>query len=98
MSDDSPWNEHYHCSSFLDTIEDNISSVYLHNLFEPFTTHVSIHKIDFENNLLNIKDTIPLDILIKPGIVKNLYIGEFFSSTKIDIYRTLLHYSRYVFS
>ena len=35
---------------------------------------VSIYEIDSEKNLSNIKETIPLDISIKPGIVENIYI------------------------
>jgi len=54
---------------------------------KPFTNFVSIHKIDSKNKLSNIKETIPLNISIKPGIDKILYIRASFTSSKVEIYR-----------
>lgn len=46
MSDNAPWDEHHHHSSFQNTIEDNLSGVYLPNFLEPFTNFIAIHEID----------------------------------------------------
>lgn len=81
MSHNTSWDKHHHRSSFPDTIEDNLSGVYLPNFVEPFMNYVSIHGIDSEENLSNIEEIIPLDISIKPGIVENIYIGESCSSS-----------------
>jgi hypothetical protein len=43
----------------------------------------------YEGNLGNISPTIPLDILIKPGIVENVHIGASFSSDEIRTYKAL---------
>jgi len=52
---------------------------------------VSIHEVDFKNNLLNIKEMIPLDISVKQGIVKNIYIGVSYSPSWVKIYRVVSH-------
>jgi len=88
MSNDAPWDEHHH-SSFPYTIEYNINGVYLPNFVEAFTNSIFIHDIDSENNLLNIEGTIPLDIYIKLGIIKYLYIGSSCTSHKINIYQAI---------
>ena len=64
------WDKHHHHSFLPNHIEDNLSDVYLPNFSEPFVNFVSIHEVDFEKNLSNIKETIPLNISIKPRIVE----------------------------
>ena len=97
MSNDASWDEHHHHSSFPDTIEDNISGVYLPNIVKPFMNFISIHEIDSEKNLSNIEEIISLDISIKPRIVENLYIGASCSSFKIEIYQAPFHEFKDVF-
>lgn len=50
---------------------------------------VSIHDIDYENNLSNIEETILVDISIKPKIVDNVHIGAFFSPNEIKTFKSL---------
>ena len=61
ISDDTLWYEHRHHSSFLDTIEDNLSGVYLPNSIELLTNSISIHEIDFIDWLLGF-------VVLKQGI------------------------------
>lgn len=75
MLDYAFWNVHHHHSSLPDSIEDNLSDVYLPNIVETFTSSFSIHEVDSEKNLSNIEETIPLDISVKLGIAKNICIG-----------------------
>lgn len=84
-------DENNHLSSLLYSIEDNLSDVYFPNFVEPFMNSVSIHEVDFKNNLLNIKEMIPLDISVKQGIVKNIYIGVSYSPSWVKIYRVVSH-------
>lgn len=98
VSNNASWNEHHHHSSFPNTIEDNLSGVYLPDFVKPFTNYVSIHEIECEKNILNIEETIPLDISIKLGMVENLYIGASCSSSETKIYQSLFRDFRDVFS
>lgn len=79
MSDDAPWDNHHHYSSFLDSFEDNVSELYRPNVVEMSTNFISIHDIDSKNNFSNIEEMTPLDILMKSKIVKNVHIVASFS-------------------
>lgn len=68
MPDDASWDDNHHRSSMSDTFEDNLSDIYLPNIVQISRNFVSIHEIDYEKNLSNIEEIIPLDILIKPII------------------------------
>ena len=98
MIDHTPQDEHHHHSSLPDSIEDNLSNVYFPNFVEPFTNFASIHEVEYEKNLLNIKEMIPIDISIKLGIVQNIRIGVSFSPSVIKIYRALFHEFQDIFS
>jgi len=89
MLDDASWDNHHHSSSLPDSIEDNLSDVYQPNIVKCFTNYVSIHKFDSENNISNIEETIPLDIHVKPNIVKNIHIGASFSPFENKTYKSL---------
>lgn len=62
---DAPWDDHQHHSPLPDSIDHNLSDVYLSNIIESFTNYVSIHKVDSKRNLTNIKETNPPDISLK---------------------------------
>ena len=44
---------------------------------------------DFEQNLANISQTVPIDISVKPGIVKHIHIGASCMDTKVNTYKAL---------
>lgn len=89
MPDDASWDDHHHHSSLPESIEDNLSDMYLPNIVDSFTNYISIHNIDSKNNISNIKETITLDIFVKPGIVENLHIGAFLYPYEIETYKSL---------
>jgi len=80
MLDDTSWDEHHDRSSLTDSIEDNISGLYMPNFFEPSMNFISIHEINFEKNLSNIEEKYPLNISVILGIVENIHIGASCSS------------------
>ena len=44
---------------------------------------------DSELNLRNISRTVPIDILVKPGIVENIHIGASCTEDEIQTYKAL---------
>ena len=40
---------------------------------------IMIHDVIFKGNLGNISNTIPINILVKPGVVENILIGAYYS-------------------
>ena len=51
-----------------------------------------------EENLCNVTQTVPINILMKPGIVEHVQIGQNCSTAKIEIYMALFKEFRDVFS
>jgi len=98
ITDNALWDDHHHHSSLLDSIEDDLSDVYLPNIVKSFTSFVSIYEFDSKKNLSNIEETIPLDISVKPVIAENIYIGASFSPSDIETYKTLFQEFCDVFS
>jgi len=84
MPDDVPWEYHHHHSYLLDSYENNISDLYWPNVIE--------------KNFSNIEEAIPLDISIKPRIIKNVHIGASFSSDEIKKYKALFQEFRDIFA
>ena len=89
MPDDASWDNNHHSQSLPNSIEDNLSDLYEPNIVEFPMNCVSIHEVDSEKNLSNIKANIPLDILIKPSIVKNIHISASCSPDEIKTYKAL---------
>jgi hypothetical protein len=44
------------------------------------------HRVYAEGNMVNISKTIPINIFHNPNVVKNVFIGEDYSSNKVCIY------------
>jgi hypothetical protein len=89
--EDNPWDDgHRRSIIFLerDTIERYqwISTlsivVVISSILE--STHDGL----YEGNLSNISPTIPLDILIKPGVVENVHIGASCSTDEVRTYKS----------
>lgn len=53
---------------------------------------------NFELNLENISRTVPIDILVKPGIIENIHIGASCTDDEIQNYKALFQEFREVFS
>lgn len=87
--DDASWDNHHHHSSLLDFIEVNISDIYLLDLYICFVSYVSIKEADYEKNLLNIEETIPIEISVKLGVVENIHVGASYSPSEIETYKAL---------
>lgn len=55
MPDDVLWDDHHHHSSLSNSFEVNLSALYQPNIIEFSMNFISIHKINSEKNLSNIK-------------------------------------------
>jgi hypothetical protein len=88
----TPWDDGHHC--FILFLEQHTIENY-QQISTPLTVVVistifeSTHNVFSEGNLRNISPTIPLDISIKPGIVKNFHIGASCSSDEVVTYTSL---------
>lgn len=87
--DEIPWKNLRHHSSFLPSLDEMLSylEAYVsHSPTPPFQTHVLVHEVFSEGNMGNIIATMPLDISIKPRIIKNIHIVVSCSPDEIKIY------------
>jgi hypothetical protein len=92
VMEDTPWDDgHHHSILFLEqhTIESYQRISNPSTIVVISTVLASTHDVFFEGNLRNISPTIPLDISIKPGIVKNVHIGASCSPDEIVTYKSL---------
>jgi hypothetical protein len=92
VMEDTPWDDGHHRSIlFLEqhTIENYQWISTPSTIVVISTIPESAHDVFSEGNLSNISPTIPLDISIKPGIVKNVHIGASCSSDEIVTYTSL---------
>jgi hypothetical protein len=99
--EDTPWDDGHHRSILF--LEPETTESY-HWISNP-STIVSIslvpkliHNVLYEGNLGNISPTIPLDILIKPGVMENVHIDASCSVDEIRIYKALFQEFCDVFS
>jgi hypothetical protein len=99
--EDTPWDNGHHCSIlFLEkhTIEGYQWISTPSTIVIISTIPESTHDLFYEGNLSNISPTIPLDISIKPGIVKNVHIGASCSHDEVVTYKSLFQEFRDVFA
>jgi hypothetical protein len=76
--EDTPWDDGHHCSIlFLEqhTLENYQRILTPLTVVVISTVHEATHDVFVEGKLSNISPMIPIDISIKPGMVKNVHIG-----------------------
>ena len=96
-----PWEDMHHRSSFLSnpySLEVKPEIFYLDDDMERYQCPVQTHNMLSEGNLTNISKTIPINISIKPDIIKNINIGSNFSPKEITQYTSLFKSFHDVFS
>jgi hypothetical protein len=89
--EDTPWNDgHHHSILFLEqqTIEGYQRISTPSTIVIISTVPESTHNMLYEGNLSNISPTIPLDISIEPGVVKNVHIGASCSHDEVFTYKS----------
>jgi hypothetical protein len=92
VMEETPWDDGHHRSILF--LEQHTLENY-QRISTPSTVVVistipeSAHDVFSKGNLSNISPTIPIDISIKPGIVKNVNIGASCSSNEIVTYTSL---------
>jgi hypothetical protein len=92
VMEDTPWDDGHHCSIlFLEqhTIENYQWISTPSTVVVISTIPESTHDVFSEGNLSNISPTIPIDISIKPGVVKNVHIRASCSPDEIATYMSL---------
>jgi hypothetical protein len=95
VMEDTPWNDGHHRSILF--LEQHTLENY-QCISTPSTIPASTHNVFSEGNLRNISPTIPLDISIKPGIIKNVHIGASCSPDEIVTYMSLFKEFRDIFA
>ena len=76
--DEPVWENHHHRSSFLpnsNSIELDFVSFITSDIVENTQSPVLLQDVDSKGNLCNVTQTIPIDILMKIGIVEHVHIG-----------------------
>jgi hypothetical protein len=99
--EDTPWDDgHHHSILFLEkhTIEiyqqiSNSSTIVVIS-----SVPKSPHDVLYEENLSNISPIVPLDISIKPGVIKNVHIKASCSIYEIVTYKAIFQEFWDVFS
>ena len=87
--DETPWNDVHHLSSFLPSLSEIplcLGAFVSHNPTHPLQTPIFVHEVLSEGNMGNITATMPIDISIKLGIVKNIHIRVSYSLDEIRVY------------
>jgi hypothetical protein len=90
--EDTPWDDgHHHSILFLEqhTIEGYQWISTLSTVVIISTIPESTHDLFYEGNLSNISPTLPLNISIKIGIVKNVHIRASCSHDEVVTYKSL---------
>jgi hypothetical protein len=98
---DKPWDNGHHRSILLleqQTLE-NYQQISTLSTVVVITTFLgSTRDVFVEGNLSNISPTIPIDILVKPGIIENVHIGASCSPDEIVTYTSLFKEFRDIFA
>ena len=87
-----PWEDMHHRSSFLskpDSLDVKPENFYLDDDMERYQCPIQTHNVLSKGNLKNISKTNPINISIKPNIIKNINIGSNFSLEEIRQYIAL---------
>jgi len=89
---DLPWNDDHHRSSFFPDIqdmEDRLVSLVPPEITSSPQTPILTRHVLSKRNLGNITATRPIDISVKPGIVKNIHIGVNCTPEEVTAYTAL---------
>ena len=83
--EETPWDDSYHRSSFF--LRPKIET----HFEVPVDPHIHVFHQDIfsEGNLGFNSATIPIDILVKPGVVENVHIDPSCSPDEIETYKAL---------
>jgi hypothetical protein len=101
VMEDTPWDDGHHRSILF--LEQHTLENY-QRISTPSTVVVistvpeSTHDVFVKGNLSNISPKIPIDISIKPGIIKNVHIGASCSPDTIVTYTSLFKEFRDIFT
>jgi hypothetical protein len=101
VMEDTPWDDGHHRSIlFLEqhTLENYQRISIPSTVVIISTVPESTHDVFSKGNLRNISPTIPLDISVKPRIVKNVHIGASCSPEEIVTYTSLFKEFRDIFA
>ena len=82
-----PWEDHHHQSSFLPPchmVEEYFTSNVSYDIVMNPQSPILTCSVDSEGNLCNITKTMPMDILVKPGVSEKIYIGQNYSSSELQ--------------
>lgn len=99
--DDLAWKYGHHQSSFfpdIQNMEDCLPSMVPTDVTSSSQTPILTHHVLSEGNMGKIKATRPIDISVKPGIVKNIHIGQNYSPEEVTTYIALFKEFRDVFA
>jgi hypothetical protein len=101
VMEETPWDDgHNHSILFLEqhTLQNYQRISTLSTVVVISTVPGSSHDVFAKGNLSNISPTIPIDILVKPGIVENVHIGASCSPDEIITYTSLFKEFRDIFT
>ena len=91
---DLPWDNGHHRSSFmpgLGAMSTCLKSFASQTPPPPLQIPILTHEVFTERNLSNITQMMPIEISVKPGIVKNIHVGVTCSSNEVQVYTSIFH-------
>ena len=91
-SDEIPWHDYHHCSSFLpylEKVENKFSFMFLPEFVNNPECLMSILHSESEMNLENISAIVSINISVKLGITENIHIGACCSFEEFQTYKAL---------
>ena len=79
-------------------VEDHFTSTVSSDIVLNPQSLILTHSVDSEGNLCNITKTMPVDISVKPGVSKNIFIEHKSSPEEVKTYTALFKEFRDVFT
>jgi hypothetical protein len=101
IMEDTPWDDGHHRSILFmeqQTLKNYQRILTASTVVVISTVPATTHDVFAEGNLSNILPMIPIDISIKPRIIKNVHIGASCSSDEIVTYTSLFKDFRDIFA
>lgn len=87
-----PWEDFHHRSSFFpdfQLVEDKLTSIISSDIVKNPQIPILIHDVLSEGNMGNITKKIPINILVKLGIVENIHIAKNHAPEEVTTFNTL---------